>query len=398
MSDIPEKAFAAMFIEAYQNGGEAAGVLDGFIAKLEAKSAELSKSMNKDDILIADSVNGLLARAKVMRERCQEAAKATTEKKEEQKKYLKNANLAAIYYWESVKQMRRLAMLPVPDTAFGMPINDNYGRIYHDLVEKFIEKTADIAAKNFNKAKEAGKEMGLNVRSGSKEEGADGWEIWEREEVFAPVQIAPKKSLEEKADELAAKMVKLFNEETPDDKSGKAKPKAEIKKLKNNPIFKYLVATDERADHYLMDSSKIGEACRAIANPFLIADFNGITETQREVGKMGLVYAADKYRDNEPQEWKDFCDTVVGAGADVDAAGMNKILQSAEHLLTSTAGKDPGYRENAIIALNVLSGAGAAPTARINEILRKVGEPEITPEEDISGKSLEEKSKEIPKI
>ena len=333
-----------------------------------------------------------------MRDRCQEAAKATVEKKEEQKKYLKNANLAAIYYWESVKQMRRLAMLPVPDTAFGMPINDNYGRVYHELVEKFIEKTAEIAAKNFNKAKEAGKQIGLNVRTGSKEEGADGWEIWERDEAFTPVQIAPKKTLEEKADELAAKMVKLFNEESPDEKGGKAKPKAEIKKLKNDPIFKYIAASEERVDHFLKDSSAVGEACRAIANPFVLADYDGLSKVRKDVEKMGVAYAADKYLDNEPQEWKDFCDTVVSAGADVDAAGMNKLLQSAEHLLTSPAGKDPGYRENAIIALGVLAEAGGAPTIRINELLRKIGEPEITPDEEISGKTIEEKSKEIPKI
>ena len=164
-------------IEGYRDGTEAAKLFDGLISRLSAKVKELSNVSDPKDILLLNTVSGLLRSAKVLKERCLKTIEAEEEKKRKEQEYRKRARLAAYYYVESVKLARSLSMEPIPEKLG----NYTYGNELRKLMAPFRKKWDEMTIERW---KVVGRENGMvisEMKLSTVNSAASEWEVWEHE-------------------------------------------------------------------------------------------------------------------------------------------------------------------------------------------------------------------------
>ena len=169
---------AMQLIEGYRDETEAARYFDEFINRLSNKVRELNAAGDVTDILLANTVSGILRAAKTLKEKCVRAAHEHEEEKKRQLEYRRRARWAAYYYVESVKLAKNLSMEPLPEQLGA----HGYGNAMRKLLGPFRKQWDEMTLKRW---KEIGRENGLNIGrvhlDGVNTE-ANEWEMWEHTE------------------------------------------------------------------------------------------------------------------------------------------------------------------------------------------------------------------------
>ena len=166
-------------VDAYRDAKEEAKVFDDLITKLEKRAAELRAEQDKKKVLLTDEVEGMLRTAKILRERCMEAARKQDEKEQEKKRALKSANLAAGYYLASLKMFQTLAREDPDNVIYKNQAKGAFSGEFHNLFDAYLTEWKRLTEERY---KAFGKSIGLETKDEALKTEVGEFEIWEREE------------------------------------------------------------------------------------------------------------------------------------------------------------------------------------------------------------------------
>ena len=174
--NTPADHLAADLMESYEQNGALAKAFDSQIAKLETKARELQRKKDKESILLTNTVFGMLRSTKLLRDRVLRAAKAKALKEQKEKKYLKDARLAAGYYMASVQMFKTLSVMNPKLPIDVYEKRGQFGVVFHDVFDEYMKEYRKVSERRFI---EFSKSIGLDIKTFKSGEAEDSeWEIW----------------------------------------------------------------------------------------------------------------------------------------------------------------------------------------------------------------------------
>ena len=197
-------------VDAYRDGKEEAKVFDDLITKLEKRAAELRAEQDKKKVLLTDEVEGMLRTAKILRERCMEAARKQDEKEQEKKRALKSANLAAGYYLASLRMFQTLAREDPDNVIYKNQAKGAFSGEFHNLFDAYLTEWKRLTEERY---KAFGKSIGIDTKDETLKTEVGEFEVWDREkktdaetveivEVVTPVTVhVPKPEVDDEPDD-----------------------------------------------------------------------------------------------------------------------------------------------------------------------------------------------------
>ena len=191
---MPRKATAAenltdTLVNAYREDKEEAKVFDDLITKLEKRAAELRYEQDKRKVLLINEIEGLLKSAKILRDRCMEAARKEEEKDQEKKRALKSANLAAGYYLASLKMFQTLAREDPDNVIYKNQAKGAFNVEFNNLFDAYLTEWKRLTEERY---KAFGKSIGIDAKDETVKTEVGEFEEWDKikeEKETVPVVI-----------------------------------------------------------------------------------------------------------------------------------------------------------------------------------------------------------------